>query len=272
MAEKEEKKTEEIEKNEKNENLEQNLISNGENGANLQKLENKYCFWFHITEEIFSNQISKQTLDSNEYESQVKKIAEFDTIEQFWAIYQHLQKPDKCKPGIEIQLFKVPIKPMWEDDNNKKGGKLTIKLNKEYTTIIWEELILAMIGGILPIKDEINGIVFTSKKEFNNLQIWFRDYNQKTIGEIEQCIRDLIQIPKEVVLDIKQFFPPQKKKDHNHSKKENKMDDKNGGGGGYYNNNYEYNNNNFFIKLPKTQIIKKTIKKNKKISKKIIRN
>ena len=193
------------------------------------KLWTKFAFWFRISEEMLRNQLPKQTLDSNEYENQVKKIAEFETIEDFWAIFQHLRKPDSCKQGIEFQLFKVPIKPMWEDEGNKNGGKLTLKLRKNYTTIIWEEMILAFIGGIFPekMKEEVNGIVFLSKKGFNVLQIWFKTYDKKLNAELEQCIRDLIQIPIEVPLEKKQFFNPQKE-----YKETKRKDYKNKGG--YY--------------------------------------
>ena len=193
------------------------------------KLWTKFAFWFRISEEMLRNQLPKQTLDSNEYESQVKKIAEFETIEDFWAIFQHLRKPDSCKQGIEFQLFKMPIKPMWEDEGNKNGGRLTLKLRKNYTTIIWEEMILAFIGGIFSdkMKEEINGIVFVSKKEFNTLQIWFKTYDKKLNAELEQCIRDLIQIPNEVPLEKKQFFYPQKE-----YKETKRKDYKNKGG--YY--------------------------------------
>ena len=210
------------------------------------KLGNKFAFWFRISEEVLKNQIPNKALDTNEYESQVKKIAEFDTIEDFWSIFQHLQKPDNCKQGIEFQLFKEPIKPMWEDEYNKNGGKLTLKLNKQYTTIIWEEIILAIIGGILPkeINEIINGVVFSSKKEFNTIQLWFKIYNKTSNAELEQCIRDLIQIPAEVPLEIKQFFPPYKKeynapKRNYNNKDQNKNYDKYGG---YQNNSgYDYN-------------------------------
>lgn len=30
---------------------------------------------------------------------------------------------------------------MWEDESNKNGGKFSIKVKKDYTTIIWEELV-----------------------------------------------------------------------------------------------------------------------------------
>ena len=121
----------------------------------------------------------------------MKKIAEFDTIEDFWAIYQHLQKPDNCQQGIEFQMFKESIKPMWEDEDNKNGGKLTLRLNKQYTTIIWEEIILAIIGGVLPkeINDIINGVVFSSKKEFNTIQLWFKIYNKASNAELEKLLK-----------------------------------------------------------------------------------
>ena len=134
-------------------------------------------------------------------------------------------------------MFKEPIIPMWEDENNKNGGKISIKLRKQFTTIIWEEMIFALIGGILPkeMKEEINGIVVTSRKEFNTLQIWFKTFDERINNDLEQCIRGLLVIPDEVTLEIKQF---------NKNKKENNNEKK---AGGYYNNKgYNYNNNNYY--------------------------
>ena len=60
-------------------------------------------------------------------------------------MFQHLRKPDSSKPGVEFQMFKDGIKPMWEDENNKNGGKLSFKLKKNFTTIIWEEMVMLCI-------------------------------------------------------------------------------------------------------------------------------
>ena len=171
------------------------------------KLENKFSFLYRIDDSMQQHQTQKQVLAKEKYESQVKKIADFDTIEEFWGIFQHLRKPDSCKPGIEYFMFKEPIKPLWEDEHNKNGGRFSIKLKRGYTTIIWEEMIFTLIGGILPkeIKEEINGIVVTSKKEFNTLQIWFRNFDEKIVQDLEQCIRELLVIPDEVRLDPKKF-------------------------------------------------------------------
>ena len=225
-------------------NTNNNNINNNNNKTeeivsepNKTKLENRFSFWYRI-DTIIQYQLQKQALNKNEYENQVKKIAEFGTVEDFWGIFQHLRKPDSCKAGIEYFMFKEPIKPMWEDENNKNGGRISIKLRKEFTTIIWEEMIFALIGGILPkeMKDEINGIVVTSRKEYNTLQIWFKNYETNLIADLEQCIRDILVIPPEVNLEIKQFYKNNNKKEYNNNNNSN--NNKYGG----YNNKKGYNN------------------------------
>ena len=219
--------------NDSNNNKSKINIKNNNLEKNKTKLENKFSFWYRI-DDIIQYQLQKQALDKKEYEVQVKKIAEFDTVEDFWSIFQHLRKPDSCRAGIEYFMFKDPIKPMWEDENNKNGGRISIKLRKEYTTIIWEEMIFVLIGGILPkeMKEEINGIVVTSRKEFNTLQIWFKTYDERIIEDLEKCIRDILVIPSEVNLEIRQFNKNNNKKDYNNKKS----------GGYYYNKGY----NNYY--------------------------
>ena len=97
---------------------------------------------------------------------------------------------------------------MWEDDGNRNGGKISIKLKKDYTTLIWEEIILSIIGDVLPakIKEEINGAVISVRRDFNILQIWFKNYHQNIISEIEQTLKELLQIPDGVELETKRFF------------------------------------------------------------------
>ena len=173
--------------------------------SDKKKLSSKYAFYYRISEDFPSQQ--KGPINTKDYENQIIKIGEFDTVEDFWAIFQHLRKPDSCKPGIEFQLFRYPIKAIWEDDSNKNGGRISIKLRKDFTTIIWEEMIFAFIGDVLQekIKNEINGIVVTSRREFNTLQIWFKNWNLEKNNIIDNYIRDLLQIPPEVNLDFKKF-------------------------------------------------------------------
>ena len=233
-----------------------NNISNNNNTSNIssskqnkkeenqltpnKKLENKFSFLYRIDENIRYQSQKQGVMEKEKYELQVKKIADFDTIEDFWSIFQHLRKPDSCIPGIEYFMFKEPIKPLWEDENNKNGGRFSIKLKHGYTTIIWEEMIFALIGGILPkeMKDQINGIVVTSRKEFNTLQIWFKNYDDKITEDLEQCIRDLLVIPQEVKIEKRQF----NKKDNVNNNNSNKNINNNKSGG-YHGRGYNSNNN-----------------------------
>ena len=220
----------EIHQNNKNINYNNSNIPKSQNSISSEepqetpktKLENKFSFLYRIDDNN-QHQTQKQVMDKEKYEVQVKKIAEFDTIEDFWGIFQHLRKPDSCKPGIEFFMFKEPIKPLWEDENNKNGGRFSIKLKRGYTTIIWEEMIFVLIGGILPkeMKDEINGIVVSSRKDFNTLQIWFKNYDSKIVDDLEQCIRDILVIPSDVILEKKQFNKSSSKKEYGNSNNNN---------------------------------------------------
>jgi len=97
---------------------------------------------------------------------------------------------------------------MWEDEGNKKGGHISMLLKKDATTIIWEELVLAFVGGDVPssIKDEINGVVVQIREKKNFVQLWFRNYQSNITNEIENWVKQLLQVPDEARLEIKQFF------------------------------------------------------------------
>ena len=84
-------------------------------------------------------------------------------------------------------------------------------------------MIFALIGDVLPkeVKDEINGIVVTSRREFNTLQIWIKNFNRDNNDNIESCIRDLLQIPPEVNLEFRQFFKNNKNNWNEKNKEKN---------------------------------------------------
>ena len=222
-------------------------------------LSNKYAFWFQISHEAINNYLKETNKNNIKYESQIKKLSEFNTFEDFWSIYQHIKQPDKYNQDVEYFLFKNSIKPMKEDDSNKNGGKLILKCNKGYTSIIWEEIILNLLGDNFPkdIFDKINGIIFCSKKSFNIIEIWFKEYDKKYFTELEENIRKLIEIPKEVPIYYKKICDEENKSnngnkdyDYRYGKKyENNK---------YYNYGYRkysghHDNNNYYYHYNKNK-------------------
>lgn len=60
-----------------------------------------------------------------------KEIASFDTVEDFWSLYNHIKVASSLHQGCDYSLFKRGIRPMWEDDANKCGGRWLINLEKK---------------------------------------------------------------------------------------------------------------------------------------------
>jgi translation initiation factor 4E len=171
------------------------------------KLQSPYTIWYKFTDENLSQ---NQKINQNEYSGMVKQLVEFSNLDDFFEHYQYLKKPDEAKTGLEISLFKNGIKPMWEEEANKVGGKVTLKLKKDMSNYIWDELVLRLIGNSYPEVDnnEINGVMFSVKKDFNIIQIWFRNYSTKFINTFSASIKSIFQIPEGVDLDIRQFNKP----------------------------------------------------------------
>ena len=73
----------------------------------------------------------------------------FDTVEDFWACYHHVQLPSRLPMGSDYMLFKDGIQPKWEDEQNRDGGKWAIETDKKYRPHLdgtWLETLLAVIG------------------------------------------------------------------------------------------------------------------------------
>ena len=53
----------------------------------------------------------------------IVQVATFDTVEDFWGIYNSIRPPSQLNPGSNYHLFKAGIEPTWEHAANANGGK-----------------------------------------------------------------------------------------------------------------------------------------------------
>ena len=63
------------------------------------------------------------------WEQCLKTVATFESVEDFWALYNHIQLPTGLTNGCDYYLFKDKIMPMWEAEGNKGGGRWLIKVS-----------------------------------------------------------------------------------------------------------------------------------------------
>ena len=53
----------------------------------------------------------------------LRLVGRVASVEQWWGLYTHLARPSELPPLSDLHLFKLGIKPMWEDPANVNGGK-----------------------------------------------------------------------------------------------------------------------------------------------------
>lgn len=139
---------------------------------------------------------------SESYESQIKNIASVATVEEFWSVYVHLHRVSQLAPMTDYYLFQDGVQPMWEDEANKKGGRLVIRLTKNASPKAFEDLCLAIIGEQFG-TDDICGIACSVRFQENYLSIWLRDaQNKATIKHVETVARKVLDLnPSCIVRD-----------------------------------------------------------------------
>lgn len=142
-------------------------------------LQNRWTLWF-----------MRNTKTKN-WEDNLCEVTSFETVEDFWALYNHIESASKLSPGCDYSLFKAGIKPMWEDDRNKRGGRWLINLNKSQRMheldSYWLETVLCLIGEAFDGQsDDICGAVVNVRGKGDKICVWTSDArnddNNRKIG------------------------------------------------------------------------------------------
>ena len=195
--------------------------------AQEHKLANKWAMWFmqrgdaarKSTERRRSEENPKPTDGESEhepqptkaeqkatYENSIKKIADFDSVESFWAVYERLLRPNDLGHTTDFHLFRDGVKPIWEDPANKRGGKWIIRLRKGFATTFWERLILYIIGEQFgeTVGDEICGAVISVRYNEDILAVWNRNANNReALQRIRDGIASVLKLPDWVRIEYK---------------------------------------------------------------------
>ncbi|KAG7099279.1 hypothetical protein E1B28_001138 [Marasmius oreades] len=120
----------------------------------------------------------------------IKRVISFDSVEEFWGLYNNIVPPSQLPQKANYYLFKEGIIPAWEDEANKNGGKWSIQLpkdkNRGNVDKMWLYTMLAAIGETfdpsLTTADPssptpaslITGVIVSTRPQFYRLSIWTR--------------------------------------------------------------------------------------------------
>ena len=111
----------------------------------------------------------------SDYEKSTIPLAHFSTVEAFWAVYTHLKRPSTLPSVSDYHMFRKGVRPVWEDEENKRGGKWIIRLKKGVSDRYWEELLFAIVGDqFAEAGEEVCGAVLSVRSGEDVLSVWTR--------------------------------------------------------------------------------------------------
>ncbi|KFP86345.1 Eukaryotic translation initiation factor 4E, partial [Apaloderma vittatum] len=154
----------------------------------------RWALWF------FKNDKSKM------WHANLRLVTKFSTVEDFWALYSHIQLASKLTSGCDYSLFKDGIEPMWEDSQNKRGGRWLITLAKQqrHTELdrFWLETLLCLIGEMFDeYSDEVCGAVINIRAKGDKIAIWTREAeNQEGVTHIGRVYKEHLGLSQKVAI------------------------------------------------------------------------
>ncbi|XP_045136591.1 eukaryotic translation initiation factor 4E-like [Portunus trituberculatus] len=157
-------------------------------------LQNTWTLWFFKIE------------NNRTWEDCQMEIASFNTVEDFWALYNHIESASHLKLGCDYSMFKQGIKPMWEDEHNCRGGRWLINLNKQQRATeldnFWLEVLLLMIGeAFAEHSDEVCGAVVNVRSKGDKIGVWTADVKKgESILKIGHVLKERLNIPRHVTI------------------------------------------------------------------------
>lgn len=158
-------------------------------------LQNTWSLWF------YDNDRNKT------WEENLIELTAFDTVEDFWRLYHHIKLPSELRQGHDYAVFKQGIRPMWEDDANKMGGRWLISLDKKQRNSdldrFWLDVVLLLIGENFEHSDEICGAVVNVRAKLDKIGVWTADTSKQHANiEIGRKIKEQLGIQGKIYFQV----------------------------------------------------------------------
>ncbi|KAI9810184.1 MAG: eukaryotic translation initiation factor 4E [Pycnora praestabilis] len=140
-------------------------------------LMNKWTLWF----------TKPPSGKGDNWNELLKEVVTFDSVEEFWGIYNNITPTSELALKSDYHLFKQGVRPEWEDPQNKHGGKWAYGFKEKRSVPIdelWLHVMLSAIGETLENEDdgEVMGVVVNVRKGFYRIGLWTRTVGKSVPG------------------------------------------------------------------------------------------
>ncbi|KAL9978919.1 hypothetical protein ACROYT_G016503 [Oculina patagonica] len=157
-------------------------------------LQNKWALWF------FKNDKAKS------WKANLRLVTSFDTVEDFWGVYNHIQAASRLQSGCDYSLFKEGIEPMWEDERNRKGGRWLVNTQKNFRQQeldrLWTETMMLLVGEMFgEYSDSVCGAVVQIRTKGDKLAIWTNNATDQDANlSIGRKFKERLNLPPKLVI------------------------------------------------------------------------
>lgn len=142
----------------------------------------------------------KASKKSGTYESGLKAVGEFITIQEFTRYWNAIVF-ENLMPASSLCVFREDVKPMWEHKANEYGGRWLIPASKDTKRMLqfWDTTGIALVAGefdgiLAKAGDAINGVVLKNIKKLLRIEFWMRTVSEEAINAMNRKIRELLEI------------------------------------------------------------------------------
>jgi len=157
-------------------------------------LQHRWTLWY--------DNPGKRT-NSNSWADFLQKVTSFDTVEDFWRVFNNIKPASSLVSGSNYHLFKEGIEPKWEDAQNSKGGRWQVPIGAKVKMMdqMWLYAVLACIGETFECTEDVCGVVVSARKMGDRLCLWTKDIrNEHNILTLGRQLKQFLELPDSVVV------------------------------------------------------------------------
>lgn len=154
---------------------------------------------------LYDKKLANKTGSLKEFEDNLNRLGNFNTVEGFWRHYSHVKDPNEIPKDHNLFMFRDNLTPAWETFPN--GGSWIIKVRKQNGLIarLWEELCFACVGELFEEPDVV-GVMLSMRLREDILSIWNSDNARPDVKfRIGEKLKEILNLDESTQVEYKHF-------------------------------------------------------------------
>lgn len=138
----------------------------------------------------------------SDWKDNLQKCGTFDTVQDFWSVFNNVKPASQLALSSNYHVFRDGVQPMWEDPENKRGGKFVLTIPKKDSKAgrcdeWWLYTVLSVIGETTDLKgNQVCGCVVSIRKSQDRIALWLKSSDKHTCIQIGERWKKALELNK----------------------------------------------------------------------------